>query len=203
MLTGAYGSSSRPLRRLRSPLIMLIKHHWLLWTVWLYYPANDTPRVCMCLTSASQLYNDRQHKHCMFVCVCMFIWCVCVCVGSKYYHPWVSTPFPPSKVSACVSTYDTIFLNVFNSGALICSGSAQGLALTWSLAHTQHTLTTSETDHKPRTLTCVCSCACISPWYLVCGMKKSIITAEWKGNEVKSGGKETKKVKLNKFSFLA
>lgn len=207
-----YGCSSGPSRRPCSPLTTLIKHNWLLWTVWLYYRPNDTESVCVCFTSASLLSNERRHKYCT-ICASVFI--RCVCVGWKLCHPWVFAPLPPPKGPvplqlstcnpACVFTVQC-FWSGMSDLQRVCAGSSFDLEPGTCSMNTFWPEWLAAKLITCHTCELVCTSVCIFPWYLVCGMKKSVIIAEWKGKRERrwgEGGKEKEKVKLNKFSFSA
>lgn len=173
-----YGCSSGPSRRPCSPLTTLIKHNWLLWTVWLYYRPNDTESVCACFTSASLLSNERRHKYCT-ICASMFIRCVCLLAENSATHEFLlHCPLPKglfhsSFQPATLLVY--LLYSVFDPGCLICSGSAQGLALTWSLAHAQWTLSGQNGWRRNWShATHVNLCA------LLCVFSLDILFVEWK-----------------------
>lgn len=102
-----------------------------------------------------------------------------VCVGWKLCHPWVfcsaaSSLRTSTSLGFNLRCFLCIYCAVFlNQARLIGSSSALGQALTWSLAQAQDTL--------PGKRLAVKRFVRMFPWYRVCGMKKSVIIAKWKG----------------------
>lgn len=122
-----------------------------------------------------------------------------MCVGWKLRHPWLfcsaaSSPRPSKSLGFNLPCFLCIYSTVFlNPARLICSGSVLGQALTRSLAQAQDTHSGERSAGKRFVHRL--------PWYRVCGMKKSVIIAKWKGKEKRQWGKEKKKAKLNKWHF--
>lgn len=136
----------------------------------------------MCYTSACHFSNDRQRRSALLVYASVFRMCVCVCrLISSATHDFFSARYllPKGSYWSQLQSYTCVCVCVFHSGP----ADSPRIADPQELASAQRR---TPQPAGPRRKSSQAEYVKPDPRYLVCGMKKCIITAL---NEKKRGRK--------------